>query len=213
MKTAFLFDFDGTITLKDTCELVLRRFAKGDWERYDHLMDQGQMTLEACMKEQFKLVNEGPSEILAFLDEVVEGREGFLDLMSELEKTECELVIVSAGLDFIIAHYLSSLGMSDQIEVISGRTWFNEYLHFEFPPIRNVSAVDFKQDAVLEFKKIFQKVVFIGDGSSDYNAARSCDFVFAVRSSRLEKYCIQNKIPHEAFEDFTQLIVSMAKFI
>jgi 2-hydroxy-3-keto-5-methylthiopentenyl-1-phosphate phosphatase len=213
MRSAFLFDFDGTMTIRDTSELVLRRFAKGDWERYDRMMDRGQMTLEQCMKEQFKLVNERPSEILTYLDGVVEGRKGFLDLASELKRADRKIVVVSTGLDFVIANYLRSLRMFDQIDVVSGKTWHDGYIHFEFPPIRNDPAVDFKQDVVMEFKKKFQMIVYTGDGSSDYNAARSSDFVFTVRSSRLENYCIQNNIRHEAFDDFNEVIPAMAKFI
>jgi 2-hydroxy-3-keto-5-methylthiopentenyl-1-phosphate phosphatase len=60
VKSAVLIDFDGTITMRDSSELVLRRFADERWLIYDDMMDRGEIGLEDCMKQQFALVHEPP---------------------------------------------------------------------------------------------------------------------------------------------------------
>ena len=68
-----------------------------------------------------------------------------------------------------------------------------------FPSIKNPGALDFKQDAVLEARKRHDRVLYIGDGSSDYNAARSADHIYAVRGSRLAEMCSRESLPHSTF--------------
>ena len=43
---AVLCDFDGTITLTDTLEYVLRKFAVGDWRSFDEKYERGEITLQ-----------------------------------------------------------------------------------------------------------------------------------------------------------------------
>lgn len=205
MKTTVLCDFDGTITLRDTCELTLCRFAIGDWEKFDCMMDECQISLEECLTEQFKLVHASPAEILEYLDIMMRDRNGYGNLVTELKKLDCDMHIVSAGLDFVIQHHLRKIGHAEHVSVICGKTTFDGFLHFHFPPKKDPRAADFKQDQVLMHKRMGETVYHIGDGTSDYNAARSCDHCFAVRDSRLEKLCIKEGIEYDPFDDFDEL--------
>ncbi len=86
MSSAVLLDFDGTITMRDSSELVLRRFADERWLIYDDLMDRGEIGLEDCMKLQFALVHERPESIIAYLDNNVEARAGLSEFLHSLAK-------------------------------------------------------------------------------------------------------------------------------
>ena len=209
VRTAYLFDFDGTITIKDTSELVLEHFAPGDWHIFDRMMDRGEISLEKCMKEQFRLVTTRPKEILQYLDGKVQIRDGFPDIVEHLMSNGHKVAIVSAGLDFVIAHYLGTLGLSGRIEVISGRSSFNSHIEFDFPPVRDHAAMDFKQDMVIHLRRTFDRIEYFGDGSSDYNAARSSDHCFTVRDSRLDKLCHAEDIEHTEFDDFVEILAAM----
>jgi len=44
-KWALALDFDGTITLDDIGEILLRRFAAPGWERFDSAMLEGILAL------------------------------------------------------------------------------------------------------------------------------------------------------------------------
>jgi 2-hydroxy-3-keto-5-methylthiopentenyl-1-phosphate phosphatase len=63
MRTVVLLDFEGTITMRDSSELALRRFAQGRWEGYDEMLDRGEIGLEECLRRQFSLVKATPDEI------------------------------------------------------------------------------------------------------------------------------------------------------
>ena len=205
MKKAFLFDFDGTITLRDTSELVLRRYASSEWEIFDAMMDSGEISLEECMKRQFQLVKEGPETILSFLDEQIQIRKGFSEIISKLARTDAEIAIVSAGLDFVIRHQMERLGLDGKIRIICGKTSFDGHIHFDFPAIENPAAADFKQDAVMKYQQSGHNVFYIGDGSSDYNAARTASHCFAISGSRLENMCRREDIDFMSIQDFLDI--------
>jgi len=212
VHAAFLFDFDGTITMKDTSEMVLDKFAKGDWKIFDQQMDRGEISLEKCMKEQFKLVEARPDDVLEYLDGRVHIRNGFAELVMFLLSSGSKVAVVSAGLDFVIAHYLRSLGLLGEVEVITGKTDYNGHIEFEFPPVRYHAALDFKQDMVIHLRRTFDRIEYFGDGSSDYNAARSADHCYTVRGSRLDRLCHAEGIDHTEFNDF-QMVMNLIKNI
>jgi 2-hydroxy-3-keto-5-methylthiopentenyl-1-phosphate phosphatase len=214
MSSAVLMDFDGTITMRDSSELVLRRFADERWRVYDDLMDRGEIGLEDCMKLQFAMVHESPDSIIAYLDQNVEARPGLSWFLHIIDKRECDVCIVSAGLDFFIEHFIKTRFGEFELKVTTGKAiWNDGAIRFAFPSIKNPGALDFKQDAVLEARKLHDRVIYIGDGPSDYNAARSSDNIYAVRGSRLAMMCSKESLPHSTFSSFSELEDDVRKYL
>ena len=214
MSSAVLLDFDGTITIKDSSELVLRRFADERWHVYDDQMDRGEIGLEECMKLQFALVHERPETIIAYLDRNVEPRPGLSGFLRMIDKGKSDICIVSAGLDFFIEHFMRTRFGEFKIRSRTGKAvWYEGAIRFAFPSIKNPGALDFKQDFVLESRKIHDRVILIGDGSSDYNAARSSDFIYAVKGSRLAAKCSEESLPHRTFSSFSELEDDALKYL
>jgi 2-hydroxy-3-keto-5-methylthiopentenyl-1-phosphate phosphatase len=91
--------------------------------------------------------------------------------------------------------------------------WNDGAIRFAFPSIKNPGALDFKQDAVLEALKFHDRVIYIGDGSSDYNAARSSDHIYAVKRSRLATMCSKESLPHITFSSFSELEDDVRKYL
>ena len=60
----------------------------------------------------------------------------------------------------------------------------------------------------------FQKrgcyVFFAGDGQSDLEAARKADVTFAHRT--LAKFCDEESIPYQPFEDFRGMLLAVRKY-
>jgi 2-hydroxy-3-keto-5-methylthiopentenyl-1-phosphate phosphatase len=108
MKLAVLSDFDGTVTLNDTFENVLARFGKGDWRTVDDQYVRGKITLEECVRRQGAMVQVSEPEILDYLNRVTEFRPNFDQLVEFRETNHFPPVIVSAGLDFVIKHFLTA---------------------------------------------------------------------------------------------------------
>src|SRR5713101_9381169 len=107
MKLAILSDFDGTVTLNDTFENVAEKFAQGDWRAVDEQYVKGEVTLEECLRRQGAMVRVSESEILDELDKITRFRPGFDKLIEYCKANNYPLVLVSAGLDFVIKHFLS----------------------------------------------------------------------------------------------------------
>ena len=109
MKLAILGDFDGTVTLNDTFENVLEKFAQGDWRAVDDQYVKGEITLEECLRRQGAMVRTSKSKILDELNEFTKFRPGFDNLIDYCKTNRYPLVLVSAGLDFVIKHFLEEL--------------------------------------------------------------------------------------------------------
>ena len=214
MSSAVLLDFDGTITMRDCSELVLRRFADERWQVYDDRMDRGEISLEDCMKLQFAMVHERPESIIAYLDRNVEARPGLSGFLHLIDRGKCDVCIVSAGLDFFIEHFMKTRFREFELKLTTGKAiWNDGAIRFAFPSIKNPGALDFKQDAVLEAQKFHDRVIYIGDGSSDYNASRSSDHIYAVRGSRLAAMCSKESLPHSTFSSFSELEDDVRKYL
>ena len=209
-----LLDFDGTITTKDSSELALRRFADERWRIYDDQMDRGEIGLEECMRLQFAMVHERPETIIAYLDRHVDARPGLSGFLRTIDECGGDICIVSAGLDFFIEHFMRTKFGEFELRMATGKAvWYDGAIRFSFPSIKNPGALDFKQDSVLESKKIHDRVILIGDGSSDYNAARSSDFIYAVKGFRLAAKCSDESLPHRTFSSFSELEDDVRKYL
>src|SRR5947199_8033607 len=116
MKLAVLCDFDGTIILNDTFQNVLEKFGRGDWRTVDDLYIKGEITLEECLRRQGGMVRASKPKILDELDQVTKFRPGFDNLAEYCKTNRYPLVLVSAGLDFVIKHFLTRENLIDKVQ-------------------------------------------------------------------------------------------------
>lgn len=207
---AILCDFDGTMTLKDTAEWVLDKHADGDWQALDNDYVEGRLTLLECMSRQFSLVGAEKAQILKELDDAVGVRPGFPELVRRARAKGSEVVIVSAGLDFVITHYLQRMGVDGLVRIHSARTKkVDGHITFEFPSLRHQESATFKDDEVRHWHSSGATVTYIGDGVPDVRACELADHRFAVRGSRLDKELERRGLRHSAFQDFWEVIRSI----
>lgn len=207
MNEIIFCDFDGTITANDTCVLVLSKFADDDWQIYDERLMKGEITLEECMQRQFKMVKATANEILLYLDKTVNIRKGFKEFIKHAESRNIPIVVVSAGLDFVINHFLEKEGYREHIGVVAAKTDFTSNgIGLRFPRKKFNDSLDFKQDLVRYFKQQGKEVYYIGDGISDFQAVTLADKVFVVNDSKLARECQSKDIPFFKFTDFHDII-------
>ena len=83
--------------------------------------------------------------------------------------------------------------------MISANTSFENSIRLEFPQKIYSDSQDFKVDRVRYYQQKGYRVIVIGDGYSDLQAARHADLVFAVEGSSLSKF-----FPN-TFTDFHEL--------
>ena len=206
MKNVVLCDFDGTITSMDSCEIVLNRFAKGEWERYDEQLLRGGISLEECMRKQFQMIKASRAMILHVLENYIFFRPNLKELVNYCRVKHIPFIIVSGGLDFVVRHFLKKNELDNYVEVVAAKTKFIEdNIELEYPKKLFDNSVDFKEDLVKKYKNEGFRVIFIGDGLSDFQAVGKADFIFVVADSRLAAKCREERIQHEEFADFSQV--------
>ena len=213
-RYAMLFDFDGTITEIDTAEYILDKFGEGDWRESDRLLDLGKITLEDCMQRQFAMVHVPPETILSELDKVVKLRPGLTNLMALAMEKKMKAYVTSAGLDFVVRHFLKKVELLDLFTLRMGRTVYaHGHLKIEFGPLRHGQAQSFKDDLVLSMHEQGCKVIYLGDGPPDRKASSLADLRFAARGRNLEQYLIEEGLEHQSFSDFTEVASFLRKLL
>jgi len=209
---AILSDFDGTISETDASQLILTQYAQGDWKRYEEMLVRGEISFEDCIANQFRLIKVGESTILSEYDRFVSQRNGFGALVDFTVNRGIPLTIVSGGLVFVIKEFLGRNGWADLIGLYAGKLELKEgRMAVIFPPLLERDSSCFKDDLVLRLKRQGKMVIYIGDGTYDFKAARASDIAFAVRGSKLARLCRRERVPFTEFQDFAEVVESLAR--
>ena len=212
-KIVLLCDFDGTVVNIDTGELILRRFGEGDWRSFDSKLERGEISLEECLVKQYSMIRADKKQIFAMLhDEDITIRPNFSQLIDYCKRNDFEFAIVTGGIDFCIRQILKANRLSLKIHAGKSRVK-SRRISIDFPKLSSKHSMNFKEDLVNWHHKLGQKVVYVGDGSSDYEPAKNADLVFTVRKSKLSTMCERKKITHFDFEDFDQVIRGIEHWI
>jgi 2-hydroxy-3-keto-5-methylthiopentenyl-1-phosphate phosphatase len=189
-----VLDFDGTVTERDTLDLVLERFGDvGVYERAEAELEAGRMTLNGVIAAEFASVTAPLDEVVAYLLEHARFRPGF----AELARARRPL-IVSSGFHELIEPLLEREGVLDAVELRANRVaarpdgWIVRYRVAEEcdecgEPCKRADLPD-------------GEVVYAGDGHSDYCAALAADRVYATGS--LARYLDERGVAYEALTDF-----------
>lgn len=207
VRPVVLCDFDGTIVNMDTAEYALRKFAKGNWERYDNQFDEGKITLKQCLEREFALVRASRSEISSEVFKVATLRPNFSRLVDYCNDRHIPLVVVSAGLDFVVKGIINGNGLQDKLKIRVPKTRFTSSgIRFQFPRLKFSSSLSFKDDTVAYYHQLGRLVAYIGDGSPDFAAVKAADLAFTIRNSRLSGLCEKWKVPHIDVRDFAEVV-------
>jgi 2,3-diketo-5-methylthio-1-phosphopentane phosphatase len=207
MDFAVLSDFDGTITEIDNAVIVFNKFINGNWRIFNEQLDRGEITLEQCMREQFSMIKAPKSVILDELELDAAFRPGFEELVQFCYDHQVPFEIVSAGLDFVVNHFLEVRGLDGKTKVRAARTRFTgDGIEMDSIELHDGNSIDFKDDLVNYYKENGYFVLFIGDGMSDKGAVRSADYVFVIKGSRLAEFCQEEGINHQEMSDFHEVI-------
>jgi len=190
-----VLDWDGTVTERDTLDLVLREF--GDPEIY--LQAEGELGRRLSLHEvialEFETVTAPLPEVAAWLVANVRVRPGFRELAARRAP-----LVVSAGFHELIEPVLEREGV--EVELVANRVdpapggW--RALFRDTAPCP-VCGEPCKRAAL----PAGEAVVYVGDGYSDRCAALAADRVFATGS--LASYLEQRGVPFEPLTDFHDL--------
>ena len=207
---AVLCDFDGTITLNDTFEHLLKKYAHGDWQMYDTQYDQGKISLREVMQKQGAMIKTPEKVLIAEIERVIRLRPNFDNLVKYCRTNKIPIGVVSAGIDFVINHLLRMRGWNHLVKLYAAKSETTpDGIHFTPPRLHFKESVGFKDDTVRFYQSKGRKVAYVGDGRYDMPALRQADYRFAVKGSRLANLCIQENVLAREFVDFNEVLTAL----
>lgn len=207
-KLTVVSDFDGTISLHELGEIILKKFAPDDWEKFYSQMIRGNLSFDECITKQYSLICEKNREkIINSIQDKCDLRKGFRNFVDLVNNNNNQFVIVSGGLDFIVDYCLQYNNISN-VQCVAPRIKLDGRGATLLPPNRtivNFGRSNFKMDLVVRLKLSDRKVLYIGDGISDFAPASIADMVFAVKGSTLEKKCRNDGMAYRSFNSFEEV--------
>jgi 2-hydroxy-3-keto-5-methylthiopentenyl-1-phosphate phosphatase len=201
MESRIVLDWDGTVTERDTLDLVLQEF--GDPEVYERVESAlgRTMTLNDVISEEFATVTAALDEVVSWLLEHVRIRPGF----AELARTYRPL-IVSSGFQELIKPVLEREGLLDAVELRANNVearpggWRVRFRVAQTCPACGEPCKRGDLPPGVE-------VVYAGDSHSDLCAALAADRVFAT--GNLARWLRERDIPFAKLTDFRALALAL----
>jgi 2-hydroxy-3-keto-5-methylthiopentenyl-1-phosphate phosphatase len=201
MESRIVLDWDGTVTERDTLDLVLREF--GDREVYERVESAlgRTMTLNDVISEEFATVTAPLDEVVSWLLEHVLIRPGFAELARAYRP-----LIVSSGFQELIEPVLEREGLLDAVELRANNVearpggWRVRFRVAQTCPACGEPCKRGDLPAGVE-------VVYAGDSHSDLCAALAADRVFAT--GNLARWLRERDVPFAKLTDFRTLELAL----
>jgi HAD superfamily phosphoserine phosphatase-like hydrolase len=201
----FIFDFDGTITIEDTTDLILEIPEKDQIWQIEEEWKIGNLTSYQCMKKQAKFLK-GISTRRIFNQLKKRSRvdPGFLRLVNYLKARNYHIIVLSEGYDLSIKFHEVRKFVKDihcsrllvkrdkligELEVSNNKKWsYNKNC---------VGCCICKVDFVNKLRRSssepkFTKVFAVGDGRSDACLFQHVDVSFSLNSDYESNYQVKN---------------------
>jgi 2-hydroxy-3-keto-5-methylthiopentenyl-1-phosphate phosphatase len=209
-KIAVLSDFDGTITIFNVLNSLYEKFATPSYRETLERWNRGEISTMEEIETVFATVSASRAEMESFLD-TVDLDPGFPSLLIYCLEAGIKFAIVSDGLRWYIEYIMRHHGIQE-VAVYACEIHFERGgYRFSYPwfdpstPMRSVS----KSTIVRDYQSKGSKVVFVGDGVSDFEAAQVADIVYA--RDELLDYTKDHGIQAREFSDMVDIIGDLKK--
>ena len=207
-KICILSDFDGTITTKDGLYTFIENYAKGDWETIERNWAEGKINSQDCLIEEFKLIpNLSESLISDFIQKKLDIDKYFTDFFNYIKQKNIDFFIVSDGIDYFINKILNKYYIQGISIIANHGEFINNEFKITFPNksdfcVNNSGTCKCK--VLNNLRQKYEKIIYIGDGVSDYCVCDKADILFA--KSRLASFCKQKKINYIKYNNFNEIL-------
>lgn len=209
IKKALVSDFDGTISKEDFFNYVIDNHLSPEdirpWKDYE----AGKITHVEGLRQIFSKISMTEKELKDFIL-TLPIEDHFLETLNYCNNKNIDFYVVSAGADYYIKFIFENLNILNKLKLISNPSVYEKNGGIKILPSDKTSAFyseDYgisKKIAVESIKQKYDKVIFAGDGTPDFEAAKLADTVFA--RSTLLKLCNQNHIKTEKFESYNNIL-------
>lgn len=195
---AAVSDFDGTITTFDVGDALLLHCGRADRAMIAASYAPG-VRVEDFMREAFSGARLTAGQIEAFVLRRVKSRPGFPAFAGFCGEAGIPLEIVSGGIDLYAEPFFRRLGLKPRSFFGRGRVTPSG-VKLAYPFLKSADLPSFKASRVRRLRRAGRRVVFFGDGPSDFEAARLADRVYAA--GRLLKLCRAGGVAALPLTDF-----------
>lgn len=184
-------DFDGTITRYDLLDTLIINCLGVEYKNTnEHEILCGKLDHDTYVEDTFKKIDINFDTALSLLIDPIEP--SFKNFFHKCKSDGIDVYIISSGFQEFINHFLPYVPR-EQIFAnnvnVSGNKW-----EVKIWP-------GSKHDIIKELHD-GGDVIYIGDGISDFEMAKSADKLFVKGNSDLELYCIKEQIQHRIFNSF-----------
>jgi 2-hydroxy-3-keto-5-methylthiopentenyl-1-phosphate phosphatase len=203
-------DFDGTITDGDVSFLILDEFNGPGWRDLLEEYMQGKISVNRFNSAVFSKVKADKETLERFVRQKAVIRPGLSELLQTCRERGFRFVIVSNGMMFYIDTLLGMLGL-EGLEYVAARANFRPEgieAWYEGPDGKPVED-GFKEAYTREFLKQGYRVIYVGNGTSDFPAARLCSHIFST--DNLTEKCAEAGVAHTPFTDLHDIARALAK--
>lgn len=190
----FFSDFDGTITKEDTLNKFLQLYAFPEWIDVENQWIEGKIGSKECIEKQMKMFPPIDDKLINDFVNSIEIDETFPDFLEYLKSENIDFYIVSDGFDLFIEKILEKYNLknikiySNKLKLKNGK-FETEFPNFN-PNCKRQSGVC-KCNALKKNKIVTKRVMYAGDGLSDFCVSNKVDILFAKGS--LLEYCKNTK--------------------
>jgi len=198
-------DFDGTLTDGDVSFQILDEFTGMSWRLMLEDYLQGKISVNQFNASVFARVKADRDTLDRFVRQRAKIRPGFLELLAVCRERDYRFVIVSNGMEFYIETVLKMMGVRD-IEFVAAKASFHSEgveAWYEDPDGRPVEN-GFKESYTKRFLQQGYRVVYLGNGESDFAPARMCNYIFSIDS--LTQCCQSAGVEHAPFTDLHDIV-------
>ena len=201
----FVVDFDGTVSVRDTVDSMLERFADPEWKTVEEEWLNGKITAVQCMQQQLRMVKADHVSLEKFF-RAIQLDAGFRPFYEYVSRF-ADVAIVSDGLDHAIKVAMRNAALTD-VPIFANKLHFvSDGIDISWPHMNPACSAGngvCKCAVANELSGGKQGVILIGDGKSDACLAKTADVVFAKGS--LVTFCETNAIPHHKFQTFADVL-------
>lgn len=201
-KWAVVTDFDGTLSMKDVSDEICFHFKTASRAAIRRSYDPG-VKVEDWVSSSFGAITAPRAEVEKFIFSFARPREGIAGFMNYCRRSAVPVEVASGGLDIYIAPLLKKWNLAD-VPFFCARVSEKRpdgYAVSYARLLKQAATVDeFKTRRVQRLQKLGYKVLFCGDGTSDFAAARAADAVFA--RYRLAGLCAKNGVRFKRLTTF-----------
>jgi 2,3-diketo-5-methylthio-1-phosphopentane phosphatase len=204
-------DFDGTISLEDTTDVILERFADPEWRKVEAEWLAGRIGSRECLSRQVDLVRASPDDLAGVVEHVPLDPH-FPELVALCRQNAVPLTVVSDGFDRVVTGMLARAGvdvpvLANRLDYLGDSRW-----RLGFPYAAGdcrSQAGHCKCRAVMAEPDTIR--ILIGDGRSDFCAAETADLV--VAKGALAEHCQASGLAYIVFGNFAGATTLIADWI